>query len=66
MIKGVSDLHFISGNGFHSMELKTKGGRPSPEQVEFLKLVEEAGQHAAICRGYEEAIAQLEKWWLIR
>lgn len=42
------------------IELKTKNGRVSDEQKEWIQLLKELGNMAVICRSYEEAISTIE------
>ena len=65
MEKGVPDLFFpIVRNGFHGLfiELKTKTGRLSPEQKEWLKTLSENGYRAICCYGATEAIAEIKNY----
>lgn len=46
-----------------ALEMKRqKGGRATPAQLAWLAALAERGWLTAICRGAEEAIAQLEAW----
>lgn len=57
---GSSDLIGIGPNGlFAAIEVKTKTGRPSTEQVEFIDRVRARGGIAGIARSPQEAIELL-------
>lgn len=46
-----------------AIEMKRKkGGVVSPEQKEWLEMMELAGIPCAVCRGADEAIKQVESW----
>lgn len=45
---------------FTAIEVKTKTGRASPEQLRFIDAVHRAGGIAGICRSAEDAIALIE------
>lgn len=55
---GTADLvGYVLGSGrFFALEVKTNTGRPSPEQVAWLEMVNREGGYAAIARTPEEAI----------
>lgn len=64
---GVSDLILLHRGQLYALELKKlKGGRVSAEQRQFLNDVRAAGGLATECNGLDKALAQLEKWGLIR
>lgn len=55
---GAPDIFLaVPAGGYHGMfvELKTKKGRATAEQVEYIKMAREMGYKAEICHGYEEA-----------
>lgn len=55
---GVPDYLLLHPSGdFHGLaiELKTKTGRPSTEQKDFLQRLRESGYRAEVCRGADEA-----------
>ena len=64
---GVPDLFLpVPAGGYHGLfvELKrTKGGRVSPEQREWMDALRERGYCAALCRGWEDA-ARIITWYL--
>ena len=58
--KGTSDIiglvQTVSGVGrFFAIEVKTPEGRATPEQLEFLALVNRLGGYGCICRSADEA-----------
>lgn len=56
--KGFSDLfgtRIKDGRSIY-IEVKTKKGKPSPEQINFISQMKAAGAIAGICRSKEEAI----------
>lgn len=59
VLKGASDL-FIAWptGGFHGLfiEIKSKTGRPTPQQNEFIARMIEAGYMAKVCYGADEVI----------
>lgn len=64
--QGVPDLHLPVARGqYHSLyiELKAETGRLSPEQKWWIEKLNEQGQFAEICHGWESAVRVLE-WYL--
>jgi hypothetical protein len=62
VVKGVPDLFVIVKNRLIAVEMKrTKGSVTSPEQVEWIKALNDAGVIARICKGVEEAIKFVEE-----
>lgn len=61
-LPGVADILYLQPRGhfyYLAIEMKTKTGRLSPEQDQFLTLVkEEGGGCAWVCRGASEAVAR--------
>lgn len=58
MQKGVPDVFIaVPAGGKHGLwvELKTLKGKPTPEQEEYISLLQAQGYAAAICRGWESA-----------
>lgn len=54
-LKGVSDiLGCLKGGRLLAIEVKTKQGRPTPEQIAFLDLVNQMGGIAFIARSIED------------
>lgn len=63
---GVSDLHLpVARGGYHSLyiEMKSKTGRISTAQAEWINRVREEGNAAFVCYSAQEAIKKLE-WYL--
>jgi hypothetical protein len=64
---GAADLAFVLPDGTAAfMEIKTKGGRQSPEQREFEAAVSLAGARYAIVRSIDEARAILASWGALK
>lgn len=66
VLKGASDLFMAwPSRGFHGLfiEVKSKTGRPTPEQNEFIDRMNGVGYHACICRGADEIISTIS-WYL--
>ena len=60
--KGIPDLLIYTPNqGFCglALELKTKKGRPSPEQLEWVERLRLYGWDAHVVKGYDEAVEKL-------
>ena len=55
--RGASDLIGICDGRFFALEVKTATGRPSKEQIQFLKIVRANGGFGAIVRSPEDALA---------
>ena len=63
--KGVSDLFLaLPSNGFHGfwIELKSKRGRVSAEQTDWLDRMKAAGYKTAITRSIEDTIQAIEDY----
>jgi hypothetical protein len=63
---GVSDLILFNTGEFFALELKAPGGRPTIEQMEFQSSFRNAGGHAVIAEGLDEAIGCLNLWGLLK
>jgi hypothetical protein len=65
---GVSDFILISPpNGcVHALELKRRGLKPSPEQLEFLNAVLHAGGRSACVDSFDAAVHVLKAWGAVR
>lgn len=64
---GVPDLIVVAGGKLYGLEIKrAKGGRVSPHQKAMLTELEEAGGVCAVAEGFDAALAQLERWGLLR
>lgn len=56
-VKGLSDLLFVgSGGKVAFLEVKSDKGKPSPEQLNFIKKMHELGHRAGIVHSVEEAL----------
>jgi hypothetical protein len=60
IVRGVSDWHLpVPSRGYSSLWLemkRQKGGRVRPEQVEWLRRMEELGAYTCVAQGAQEAI----------
>lgn len=62
-LAGVPDLIFIMPNGQAAfIELKTKTGEHSPEQITFAQRARLIGCAYATCRSFEEVEATVTRW----
>lgn len=64
--KGLPDIVIpVSRKGFHGLyiELKTDEGKPTKEQVEFVKRLNEEGYLACFSYGFKETISKLEYYF---
>lgn len=65
--RGVSDLCFILKSGrFAGLELKAAKGRVKSEQTEFINQVTALGGLCAIAYSFDEALAILTGWGVLR
>lgn len=55
-VKGLSDLLFIGQNRVAFIEVKTPTGKPSQEQHNFIRRMQELGHTAGIARSVEDAL----------
>lgn len=65
VLKGASDLLMAwPCGGYHGLfiEVKSKTGRPTPEQLAFIKRMNEAGYCAKLCYGAEEVISTMKDY----
>lgn len=64
---GVCDIHLpVARGGYHGLyiEMKRKqGGKVSKEQFNFMKKVTEKGYFAVVCKGAEQAIIVLKRYF---
>lgn len=65
-LAGIHDVHILHCGKFYSMELKTPEGHPSEDQLEFRDRVNAAGGYSFVPQGYDQAIAGLVSWNIIR
>jgi hypothetical protein len=62
LCKGSSDLIGVGPGGrFLAIEVKTKRGRATDEQMAFVETVRAMGGIAGICRSPEDALALIEE-----
>ena len=64
-IRGTSDILGIVGGRFIALEVKTDKGRPTSEQVAFLKKVQDCGGLSAVVRSVDQTASILESWGLV-
>lgn len=65
VLKGASDLFMAWPNsGYHGLfiEVKSKVGRPSPEQKAFIGRMRDVGYKAEICYGADEVIHTMQDY----
>ena len=55
-VKGLSDLLFIGNNRVAFIEVKTETGKPTQEQLNFIRRMQELGHSAGIARSTEDAL----------
>jgi hypothetical protein len=63
---GVPDLIACRGGRFYALELKTDTGKLSDAQEQVFAALREAGAEVAVTYGLDAALAQLERWQLLR
>lgn len=63
---GVPDVLVLRTGQLFALELKAPGGRLSEAQRAMLAALKAAGAETAVAVGLDEALAQLERWGLIR
>lgn len=63
---GVPDLLVVRAGQLFALELKAPGGRVSNAQQEMLAELQAAGAQTAVAFGLDEALAEFERWGLIR
>jgi hypothetical protein len=63
---GVPDLLLIGPGKYCWLELKTKYGRLTDAEDEFLNYLASVGADHAVAWGYDEAIAALKRWGAVR
>ena len=55
-VKGLSDLLFIGKGVIAFIEVKGEKGKPTKEQINFIKVINNLGHKAGIARSVEEAL----------
>lgn len=66
LVPGVSDLCLIIDGHAYGLEIKTHGGRLSPEQIAAREAWRAAGGTYAVATGVDEALALLTRWGALR
>jgi hypothetical protein len=62
---GVADVLYLQPRGKYNclaIEMKSAKGKPTPEQLEFINAVHDAGGYSCICYGSDEAIKAFEAY----
>ena len=65
VLKGASDLFMAWPNGgYHGLfiEIKSKIGKPTPEQLAFLERMKNVGYKTAVCYGADEVISTMQEY----
>lgn len=65
MRAGIPDLCIpVARGGFHSLyiEMKAKGGKVTPKQLEWIHLLREQGMAAYVCYGADNAIELIRRY----
>lgn len=65
VLKGASDLFMAWPNGGFSglfIEVKSKIGKPTPEQLAFIKRMRAVGYKAEVCYGADEVISTMKEY----
>lgn len=65
LTSGIADLYLpVPRSKYHGLyiEMKAQGGKPTPQQEEFLYFVSLQGYKAVICYGAEDAIETIENY----
>src|SRR6476646_4412375 len=63
---GTPDLILIKDGRTYGLELKSANGRVSPAQAQAHEEMPAAGAEVAVAVGIDDALAQLERWQLLR
>jgi hypothetical protein len=65
-VAGVPDTVWIKQGQVYGLELKAPGGRLTPAQCNAHEALRAAGAEVGVAHGVDEAVAQLERWGLLR
>jgi hypothetical protein len=63
--RGIPDLTLpVARGGYHGLyiEMKTATGRPSKEQIEWIRRLQAEGYRAVVCRGWQAAWHEIETY----
>lgn len=66
VVAGVPDIIIVHEGRCYGLELKAKGGRATPKQLEAIAAMEAAGAFTAIAEGLDRALSCLEAWGLLK
>ena len=58
--KGISDILGIYKGRFLAIEIKKPGGKPTPDQLKFLRYVREEGGIAFVAYSVDDVVRQLQ------
>ena len=63
--RGLPDLMIVDSSGVAFLELKRRGGKPTPEQTEFLERCHAAGIRCAVADSFDAATNVLKQWGVL-
>jgi hypothetical protein len=66
LLPGMADLVIVMGGRAHFLEIKSKGGRPSSDQIAFRSLCGHAGSRYAVVDDLDAALGVLRSWGALR
>lgn len=66
MVRGVPDLHFLANGRYYTLEVKTKKGRMTDDQITWMTSLNAAGAIADIGHGWDECCHVLKLRNLIK
>lgn len=66
VVAGIPDMQIVFGGMVYFLELKIPGGRVSEDQAMQLSRLQMAGARVAVVHGFDQAVAQLRQWALLR
>ena len=64
-IRGTSDILGIVNGKFIALEVKTENGRPTSEQMAFIRRVRECGGLASVVKSLHQTEELFQEWGLI-
>lgn len=62
--KGFPDLFIYEPNNYHgiAIEIKTKTGRATKEQLKWIDDLNKRGYYAVVCKGFDECVSTIKKY----
>ena len=66
MVRGVPDLHFVANGRYYTLEVKTKKGRMTDDQITWMTSLNAAGVTADVGHGWDECVHILKLRNLIK